>query len=107
MARGPRARPQRRRPGRRPCRAGPGILVPGRPMNDRPDASEARLTTGAGTGPDADAELGGTGLAGAGPTAGGPDADPGPAATGQAPPGPRADGQQAGTRAGPGTEAVA
>src|SRR5947208_15599545 len=72
MARGPRARAQRRRSGRRHCRAGPGVLVPGRPMNDRPgaapvpggaDTSGAGLTAaGAGTGHDAGAELAGAGL---------------------------------------------
>src|SRR5215469_1073445 len=112
MARGPRPRPQRRRPGRRPCRAGPGILVPGRPMNDRPDASEARLTTGAGTGPDADAA--GTALdTGSGrariapPTGTGPagprwDTSHGPPAIGWAD-----SADPAGTATGPGTEAVA
>src|SRR5262245_51076225 len=76
MAHWPRARAQRGGSGRRPGRAGPGVLVPGRPMSDRPDdarvpggadASEAGLTAeGAGTGPGADSGPDGTGPDGTG-----------------------------------------
>src|SRR6266576_1498409 len=83
MARGPCARAQWGRSGRRPGRAGAGILVPGRRMTGRPDAAAAPggpdvgddgLTSAGGTGPAAgDAGTAadpGAGLAGTGPDPG-------------------------------------
>src|SRR5215471_7985347 len=95
MARGPRARAQRRRAGRRPGRAGPRLFIHGCRMNGLPaiepgtDAGPAGTApeTGAGppgTGPE------GTGLPGTGPAADGrvtaaePDTDAGRAATARA-----------------------
>src|SRR5215831_5374862 len=82
MARGSRARAQRGRPGRRPGRARAGLLVPGRPVNGRPDAAPvpggAELTDveedaghqPAATGPSTPAALAAATPAGAGPDAG-------------------------------------
>src|SRR6266566_987121 len=99
MARGPCARAQWGRSGRRPGRAGAGILVPGRRMTGRPDAAAAPggpdagddgLTSAGGTGPAAgDAGTAadtGAGLAGTGPGPGAGLAETGPG-TGAAPAG--------------------
>src|SRR5437016_5560628 len=75
MARGPCARAQRGRSGRRPGRAGAGILVLGGPMTGRPGA--APVPGGA----DADG-AGLTSAGGAGPAGTGPGTGAAPAGTG-------------------------